>query len=89
MTKIDLAFSRDQEEKIYVQNRMFENASLLFEWLERGAYFFVCGDKDRMAVDVDATLHQIIEEQGKMSTEDAEKYVKKMKQDKRYVADVY
>ena len=89
LTKMDLAFSRDQEEKIYVQNRMLENSAMFFQWLESGAYFFVCGDKDRMAVDVDAALHKILEEEGKMSAQAAKEYVKKMRKDKRYVADVY
>lgn len=89
LNHLDLAFSRDQEEKIYVQQRMLENADRLFEWLERGAYFFVCGDKNHMAKDVESALHQIIEKAGKMSAEQASDYVQTLKQDKRYVLDVY
>lgn len=84
--KVDLAFSRDQEEKVYVQNRMLENAKELFQWLEEGATFYVCGDASRMAKDVDAILHQIIEQEGKV---DAKAYVKKLKEENRYLRDVY
>lgn len=89
LTKLDLAFSRDQEKKIYVQDRMRENAKELFAWLEEGGYFFVCGDASRMAKDVDTALHDIIAEQGSMSIEAAGEYVAKLKKDKRYVRDVY
>lgn len=82
---IDLAFSRDQEHKVYVQNRMEENSDKIFEWLENGAYFYVCGDARRMAKDVDAALHKIIEDHGK----DAVAYVKDLKDTKRYCRDVY
>jgi sulfite reductase (NADPH) flavoprotein alpha-component len=64
LTHLDLAFSRDQQRKVYVQHRMGENASLLWDWLEQGAHFYVCGDARRMARDVDQTLHTIIAEQG-------------------------
>lgn len=89
LTRLDLAFSRDQAEKIYVQDRMQENGAELFAWLERGGYFFVCGDAYRMAKDVDKTLHAVIAEHGSMSAEDAESYVNKLKKEKRYVRDVY
>lgn len=89
LTKLDLAFSRDQAEKIYVQDKMRENGAELFAWLERGGYFFVCGDALRMAKDVDAALHQIIAQHGNMTEQDAEAYVSKLKKDKRYVRDVY
>lgn len=89
ITKLDLAFSRDQEEKIYVQDRMLENGEELFKWLERDGYFFICGDAFRMAKDVDKTLHTIIEEQGNMSAQQAIEYVAKLKKQKRYVRDVY
>ncbi len=61
LTRLDLAFSRDQDHKIYVQDRMLEQASELFRWLEDGASLYVCGDASRMAKDVDATLHTIVE----------------------------
>lgn len=89
LTRLDLAFSRDQIEKVYVQNRMLENATELWTWLETGAHFYVCGDASRMAKDVDAALHQIIEKTGGKSPDDAKAYVSKMKSEKRYQRDVY
>jgi glutamate synthase (NADPH) large chain len=89
LEKLSLAFSRDQEEKIYVQDRMRENGAELFQWLEEGGYFFVCGDAYRMAKDVDKALHEIIAEYGHLSDEAAVSYVEKMKAEKRYVRDVY
>ncbi len=89
LTRLDTAFSRDQEEKIYVQNRMLENAEELFRWLEAGAWFTVCGDAKRMAVDVDRALHQIIEQVGGKSPEEAKAYVKEMAAAGRYLRDVY
>jgi sulfite reductase (NADPH) flavoprotein alpha-component len=88
LTRLDLAFSRDQAEKIYVQSRMLEAAGELFAWLEEGAHFYVCGDASRMAKDVDQALHTIIERSGK-SAEEAKAYVAKLKSDKRYQRDVY
>ncbi len=87
--RVDLAFSRDQSEKIYVQHRMLENAKELWAWLEEGAYFYVCGDAHRMAKDVEAALQKIIQEQGNMSEEAAKAYVKNLRAQKRYLADVY
>ena len=87
--RLDLAFSRDQAEKIYVQTRMKENAGDLFAALEEGGHFFVCGDATRMAKDVDRALHDIIAEQGALSDEDAVDYVNRLKKEKRYVRDVY
>lgn len=89
LTKLSLAFSRDQKEKIYVQTRMKEEGADLFAWLERGGYFYICGDAYRMAKDVDRALHEIIAEHGNMSEDDAVAYVNKLKKDKRYVRDVY
>ena len=89
LTRIDCAFSRDQEHKIYVQHRMKENAAELWKWLEDGAHFFVCGDAKRMAKDVDAALHQIVEQQGGKTPEQASEYVEQMKKEKRYKRDVY
>ncbi|MFZ5494034.1 MAG: sulfite reductase subunit alpha [Verrucomicrobiota bacterium] len=89
MARIDLAFSRDQPQKIYVQDRMREAAAELWAWISRGAHFYVCGDAHRMAKDVDATLHQIIAQQGGMDAAAAAEYVKQMKRDKRYQRDVY
>lgn len=89
LTTLDLAFSRDQQEKIYVQDRMREKGVELFNLLEQGAYFFVCGDAYRMAKDVDKALHEVIATQGNLSAEQAIEYVNQMKKDKRYVRDVY
>jgi sulfite reductase (NADPH) flavoprotein alpha-component len=89
LTKLDVAFSRDQKEKIYVQNRMLDNSREFFAWLEQGAYFYVCGDATRMANDVDDALHDIIEKEGGLEQEDAKAYVKKLKDEKRYLRDVY
>ncbi|WP_221030841.1 sulfite reductase subunit alpha [Actomonas aquatica] len=89
VTKLDLAWSRDQEQKVYVQDKMRENAAEMWEWLQNGALFYVCGDAKRMAKDVDQALHDIAAEQGKMSVEDAAEWVKQLKKDKRYQRDVY
>ncbi|MCK5727947.1 MAG: sulfite reductase subunit alpha [Methylococcales bacterium] len=89
LNRLDLAFSRDQEEKIYVQDKMRENGAELFAWLEQGGYFFVCGDAYRMAKDVDKALHELIAEQGHKSTDEAIDYVNQLKKEKRYVRDVY
>jgi len=89
LTRLDLAFSRDQADKIYVQNRMLENAAELWAWLEAGAHFYVCGDASRMAKDVDAALHTIIETAGGKSADEAKAYVARLKTDKRYQRDVY
>ena len=89
LTRLDLAFSRDQEKKIYVQDRMLENAAELWAWLEAGAHFYVCGDASRMAKDVDAALHKVVETIGGKSADEAKAYVAKLKSDKRYQRDVY
>lgn len=89
LTRLDLAFSRDQQEKIYVQDRMREQGAELYDWLEKGGYFFVCGDAYRMAKDVDKALHDIIEAHGKLSAGQAAAYVNDLKKAKRYVRDVY
>ena len=89
LTRLDLAFSRDQPEKIYVQHRMLENAARLWSWLEDGAHFYVCGDASRMARDVDTALHAIVEKAGCKSADGARAYVAKLKTDKRYQRDVY
>ena len=89
LAKLDTAFSRDQAEKIYVQNRMIENAAEIWSWLQEGGYFYVCGDAKRMAKDVDAALHKIAETAGGFSAEQAVDYVKQLKTEKRYLRDVY
>ena len=89
LSRLDLAFSRDQEEKIYVQQRMQENGAELFKWLEEGAYFYVCGDASRMAKDVDAALHRIIAKEADLTDDSAHDYVARLKKEKRYLRDVY
>ncbi len=89
LSRLDLAFSRDQQEKIYVQDRMRENAQEMFSWLELGGYFYVCGDANYMAKDVDKALHKIIETQGNKTADQAIEYVNHLKKEKRYVRDVY
>ncbi|MDX2111713.1 MAG: sulfite reductase subunit alpha [Verrucomicrobiota bacterium] len=89
LTHLSLAWSRDQAKKVYVQDRMRENAAELWSWIKNGACFYVCGDKERMAKDVDAALHDIIATQGGMSPEAAVDFVKQLKKDKRYQRDVY
>ncbi len=89
LNRLDLAWSRDQSEKVYVQQRMLENAKELFAWLEDGAGFYVCGDASRMAKDVDLALHQVVEKAGGKTPEQAADYIKKLKAEKRYQRDVY
>lgn len=87
--RLDLAFSRDQSEKIYVQHRMLEHSAELYKWIQQGAYIYVCGDAHRMAKDVEATLQLIIQEQGNMDEAAAKAFVRKLRTDKRYLRDVY
>ena len=87
--RLDTAFSRDQADKIYVQHRMLEAAQDLFEWLEQGAYFYICGDASRMAKDVDAALHKVVETAGGKTPEEAATYVEELKKAKRIRKDVY
>jgi sulfite reductase (NADPH) flavoprotein alpha-component len=89
LTRMDVAFSRDQAEKVYVQDRLKENASEVFAWLERGAHLYICGDANRMAKDVHQTLVEMIAEHGKLSAEQAEDYLKSLRSNKRYQKDVY
>ena len=89
VARVDLAFSRDQAKKVYVQDRMREAAAELWAWVKGGAHFYVCGDAHRMAKDVDLALHEIIAQHGGMEPAAAADYVKQMKKDKRYQRDVY
>ncbi len=89
LTNLSVAFSRDQKEKIYVQDRIKENAQQLYQWLENGAYFYVCGDKENMARDVENTLLSVIESEGKKSPESARKYLHDLSNEGRYAKDVY
>lgn len=89
LSKLDVAFSRDRPEKVYVQHKMEEHAAELWAWLEKGAHFYVCGDASRMAKDVNDTLIDIISTQGKKTKEEATEYLTALKKDKRYQRDVY
>jgi sulfite reductase (NADPH) flavoprotein alpha-component len=89
LLRLDLAFSRDQPEKVYVQHRMREQARDIWNWLEEGAEFFVCGDKERMAADVDRELHDIAQQIGGKTPDQAREYVDELRQTKRYKRDVY
>lgn len=89
VNKVSLAFSRDQEEKVYVQHRMLEQGEELYRWLEQGAHFYVCGDANHMAKDVQDALVQIVIEHGGKSEEQAEQYISDLRRAKRYQKDVY
>jgi sulfite reductase (NADPH) flavoprotein alpha-component len=90
LTRLDCAWSRDQAHKVYVQHRLLENAPEIWRWIDsEGAQFFVCGDARRMAKDVDAALRKIVQEQGGKSVDQANEYVEKLKNEKRYKRDVY
>ncbi|MEV6009756.1 bifunctional nitrate reductase/sulfite reductase flavoprotein subunit alpha [Streptomyces sp. NPDC051976] len=89
LQRLDLAFSRDQRNKVYVQDRMREHGPRLWDWLQRGAHFYVCGDAGRMAKDVDAALREIASIHGGLDAEQAAAYLKQLAADKRYVRDVY
>ena len=89
LTRLDLAFSRDQESKVYVQQRIQENSDEFFGWLRDGAHLYVCGDAERMAKDVDAALHDIVARAGGMDAAAAHGYVNDLIKSHRYVRDVY
>jgi len=89
LNKINLAFSRDQKEKVYVQDKMQEHAAELYEWLSGGASFYICGKKDPMSTDVENTLLKIIEQYGNQSPEGAKEYLEQLKEEGRYEKDVY
>jgi len=89
LSQLDTAFSRDQDYKIYVQHRLAERGAEIFQWLEDGAVFYVCGDANRMAKDVDTTLHEIVQTHGGRTSEEAAEYIGQLKKDKRYRRDVY
>lgn len=87
--RLDVAFSRDQAQKVYVQHRMREQSRDLWRWIDEGAEFFVCGDKERMAADVDRELHRIVETEGGRTADQAREYVEEMRRTRRYKRDVY
>jgi len=87
--RLDLAFSRDQNHKIYVQHRMKETAEDIYRWLQAGAIVYVCGDMQNMAKDVDRALHGIVQEQGRLDEQKAKDYISRLKKEGRYLRDVY
>lgn len=89
LTRLDTAFSRDQRQKVYVQDRLREHGPALWSWLERGASVYVCGDAARMAPDVDAALRDVVVRQGGLDVDDAAGYVKRLAAERRYARDVY
>lgn len=89
LTRMNAAFSRDTDKKVYVQHRMEQNASELYQWLQEGAHFYVCGDAKRMAKDVKQTLINIVQDQGKLDQEAAQNYVKQLVKSGRYQEDTY
>ncbi|GAA6825961.1 assimilatory sulfite reductase (NADPH) flavoprotein subunit [Helicobacter pylori] len=89
LSKLDVAFSRDTDEKVYVQHRIEENGELFFQWLEEGAAIYVCGDEKYMAKDVNEAILRVIAKEGNMSEADAEAYLNQMKTEKRYQRDIY
>lgn len=89
LSKLDVAFSRDTDEKVYVQHRIEENSELFFKWLEEGAAIYVCGDEKYMAKDVNEAILRVIAKEGNMSEADAEAYLNQMKTEQRYQRDIY
>ena len=89
LTRLDLAFSRDQSEKIYVQTRMLEQGRELWAWLQEGGHFFVCGDAKRMALDVDRALHQVAVRHGGLTEDGSKEFVRDLSKSGRYKRDVY
>ncbi|MFF2908265.1 assimilatory sulfite reductase (NADPH) flavoprotein subunit [Paenibacillus sp. NPDC057934] len=89
LTKLDVAFSRDTEEKVYVQHRLLEKSRELYQWLQEGAHVYVCGDEKHMAHDVHTALITVIQQEGGLSPEDAGAYLEQMQQEQRYQRDVY
>ncbi|MGI2113708.1 assimilatory sulfite reductase (NADPH) flavoprotein subunit [Shewanella frigidimarina] len=89
LSRLDVAFSRDQAHKVYVQHRIAEQAEALWQWLQNGAHVYICGDAERMAKDVHQALVNIAVEQGGLSADDAEAYFETLRSDKRYQKDVY
>ncbi len=89
LTRLDSAFSRDQDHKIYVQHRILEQGETLWQWIERGAHLYICGDAERMAKDVHQALIEVIKQHGGKSEEQAEALLESLRSDKRYQKDVY
>jgi sulfite reductase (NADPH) flavoprotein alpha-component len=86
---MNVAFSRDQNEKVYVQHKMLKEGSEIYQWLEEGAHLYLCGAKDPMSIDVESTLSAIIQRHGKKTEQEAEAYINVLKEEGRYMKDVY
>ncbi len=89
LTRLDVAFSRDQHEKVYVQHRLLEQAEQVWQWIEQGAYLYVCGDAQYMAKDVHQALITIAIQQGGLDKDQAEQFINDLRKAKRYQRDVY
>ena len=89
LTKVDTAFSRDQKEKIYVQHKMLKHGDEFFEWLQAESHIYVCGAREPMSIDVEQTILKIIEQFGQRSKEEAQQYLDDLKEEGRYITDVY
>ena len=89
LSKLDVAFSRDTDQKVYVQHRITENSEQFNQWLENGAVIYICGDESKMAKDVHEAIKSVLKKEQNLSDEDAEVYLKQLKRDKRYQRDVY
>jgi sulfite reductase (NADPH) flavoprotein alpha-component len=89
LTKFNAAFSRDQKERVYVQHKMSKHSKELFDWIKNGACVYVCGAKDTMSVDVETTLRDIIQVQGKKTKEEASAFLDQLAEEGRYLKDVY
>ena len=88
-TKVSLAFHKDSDEKPYVQHKIMQQASALFEWIQNGAYLYLCGEKEPMGKEVEAALLTVIAQEGKLSKEEAAKYFEQLKTEGRYAKDLY
>lgn len=89
LNRLNVAFSRDQQEKLYVQHKMLKHGKELYQWMENGASLFICGAKEPMSVDVEDTLMQIVQKHGGKTTQQAEQFVQQLKEESRYLKDVY
>ncbi|SLE66692.1 putative NADPH--sulfite reductase flavoprotein alpha-component [Mycobacteroides abscessus subsp. massiliense] len=89
LSKLDIAFSRDTDKKVYVQHKIAENSEQFNRWIENGATIYVCGDESKMAKDVHQAIKNVLIKEQNLSETDAEEYLKQMKRDKRYQRDVY
>ena len=89
LTKLDVAFSRDQAEKIYVQDKLRQHGSEVWQWLQQGAHLYICGDANRMAKDVQQTLLDIVQQYGNQTADQAQQYLDELRLAKRYQKDVY